>query len=335
MSIAHLLKRCVARAAYHGGGVALMRRGDKVDKRRGYHVFCYHRIAPDEGLFPGVPASVFEDHCRLLASHYRVLPFHELVERAQRGEPVGDATSITFDDGYRDNLEVALPILEKHGLPATIFLATSAIGTGSPLWHDRVSYIMRESKQEQLSAVVGGTQATFYLETPAARESALLAAHRLLKTVPEAEKIAAIETLREAGGVPDYGGLARDMIDWDEARAMTKRGITFGGHTVNHPVLTRVTLDDAKREIADGIDRIEAETGEPVRSFAYPNGTADDFNDDIKAFLKDRGLAAAGSRGFEANRPDGDPFDVRRWTPHPYSIPMLALRMAVTARKAS
>jgi len=329
-----VMRNLVAGAAYHGGGVALLRKmARRPGARSRFHIFCYHRIGKGRGpLTSGVSVSDLEACCMFLARHYRVLPLAELAMRSRNREPLSDAAAITFDDGYRDNLELALPVLEKFNLPATVFLATSAIGTDRPLWHDRVACILEQTRKDRLILETGEREVSLQISTSSDRGKAFLHACRALKKSPEMEKIEAIEALRIQAGVSDYSAMTGDMLDWDDVRAMTRRGITFGGHTVNHPILTRLPLEEAKREIMEGVRKIEAETDLPCNTFAYPNGSGTDFSPEIEGYLEHEGFICAGSLGFEGNLPGGNPYDLRRWTPHPYSISMLALKMAWTAR---
>jgi len=106
---------------------------------RRFQILVYHKVSPDTHPFfePTHPV-VFEQQMQFLKQCYQIMPLTELVERAKRGDVPDRAVAITFDDGYRDNYEFAFPILKKYGLPATVFVATGAIGTGEILWHDRI-----------------------------------------------------------------------------------------------------------------------------------------------------------------------------------------------------
>ncbi|MBN2492219.1 MAG: polysaccharide deacetylase family protein [Planctomycetes bacterium] len=329
-----LLMEFLAQGAGVTGVTAALRRAvARPGSGGGFHVFCYHRIGAGRGpFFAGTPVAAFERQCAFLARHYRVLPLVELVRRSRNGEAVGDAAAITFDDGYRDNLLVALPVLARHRLPATIFLTTAAIGTGEPLWHDRVAWVLERTERRSLELEAGGQCRTLRLETRAKRLAVVGDVCEALKAVPELEKQRAIEALRRVAGVADYRGLARDMLDWDDVRAMTRRGVAFGAHTVNHPILTRLPLEEARSEIRESKRRIEAETGEPCETFAYPNGLPGDFDPAIEALVDQEGFACGASRGLGANPPGGNPYDVRRWTPLEESMPAFALRLAWWAR---
>ena len=104
-----------------------------------YQILMYHRARDPRGPRLGAGDSApFESQMEILARFWQVLPLEELVVRAHADDVPPRAVAITFDDGYRDNYEVAYPALRRFNLPATIFLATGAIETGIRLWHDRV-----------------------------------------------------------------------------------------------------------------------------------------------------------------------------------------------------
>jgi peptidoglycan/xylan/chitin deacetylase (PgdA/CDA1 family) len=325
-------KNLIALGAGVTGVTAHLRRRAR---RGGVHAFGYHRVGDAGGpFFPGFPAEEFDRQCAFLARHYEVVPLVELGERLRAGDPVGHLASISFDDGYRDNLEVALPILERHGLPATIFLPTRAIDTGEPLWHDRVALIFERTRCDRVVLEVGGREHAFDLPDTRARLTAMTGALRALKTVRETEVDGAVESLRSAAGVADYRPLWRDMLDWDDVRAMIPRGIDFGAHSVHHSILAHLSTDEVRREVTESKRRIEDETGEACRVFAYPNGEPGvDFTPEIEAMVAEAGFTCAGSRGFDANPRGGNPYNILRWTPEGYTLPYLALRMAWFARR--
>ena len=105
---------------------------------RGFPILTFHRVNDDDDPFlPSMPTAVFAARMAHIARHYRVLAVEDLVERVRQGTAPRNALALTFDDGYRDNLSHAAPILAQHGLPATIFLATGYIGTPDVPWFDR------------------------------------------------------------------------------------------------------------------------------------------------------------------------------------------------------
>src|SRR5215471_8104408 len=127
-----------------------------VRRAAAFPILTYHRVN-DEGdpFFPSMPSSVFAQHMAYLSRSYRVLTVEELVERMQRKSVPRNAIAITFDDGYRDNLTHAAPILARHGLAATIFLTTGFIGNAEVPWFDRIAIAFKCTKAESVMAPWG------------------------------------------------------------------------------------------------------------------------------------------------------------------------------------
>jgi peptidoglycan/xylan/chitin deacetylase (PgdA/CDA1 family) len=181
-----------------------------------------------------------------VAGAYRVMPLDEMVERARKGSLPRNSLAITFDDGYRDNLTHAAPILHRHRLPATVFLATGLIGTGVISWFDRLAVALKLTKVATVRTPWGET---FVLRDRTARLAALDRAQNHLKTLADDELQRALDVLLEALDVPDAAAPKNLMLDWADARALTGLGFDVGGHTVSHVILSRVTAERARAEI--------------------------------------------------------------------------------------
>src|SRR5689334_9989952 len=118
-----------------------------------FQLVGYHKVSPDpHPFFEPVQPDVFERQMQFFKDCYNVMELQELVRRSQRGSLPERAMAITFDDGYRDNYDYAFPILKKLGLPATIFVATSAIENAKILWHDRIFDAFRFARAKPESA---------------------------------------------------------------------------------------------------------------------------------------------------------------------------------------
>ena len=274
-----------------------------------YHVFTYHRVN-DEGapFFRGVAVRDFTTQMELLRERCDVLSLEELRSGAAAGTLPPRAVGITFDDGYRDNFENAFPVLRRLGLPATIFLSTGPLENGAPLWHDRVFDAFARSQAE---AMLWGTE-RLPLDTYSDRSAALRRVlGELRRSLPE-RRTELIDRLIELLGVTEDPSLGRRMLEWSQVEEMSRSGVAFGAHTVTHPILTRMAHADARAEIEDSKRRIEGRVGKPVRWFAYPNGTSDDFNDAIKAILRDLEFTGAFTTLWGRNDARTDPFEMKR-----------------------
>lgn len=301
----------------------LVRRED-----RNVQILVYHRINDEKApFFTGVPTKVFEKQMELLASQYRVLKLDEAVERMKKNDIPDNAVVVTFDDGYKDNFVNAFPILKKYSIPATTFLATGAIDSGKPLWHDLVFSVFRETTVSLLDGF-GDCNKQYSLSSREEQFEVLNMVLTFLRAQNDEDRQSWIEKLRDKLGVAKQAISENLMLSWMEAKEMESGGVSFGSHTVTHPVLTRVRIGQVLSEIYESKKAIEEHLGIPVTSFAYPNGKKGDFNDDIKNVLRDAGFTCAVTTIFGTNRKSEDLFELRRGTPWEQDLPSFAVKFA-------
>lgn len=298
-----------------------------VDRAPKFQILVYHRVLPDHDPFAMSPVSTsaFDAQMGLLRKCFRVVSLDQLVGELDAGELKPGTVCVTFDDGYRDNHDHALPILKKHGIPATIYLATGLIGTGESSWYDKVLAVFRDTRAVTLEYAPAGFRAVA-MPDATARSAA---AHRLLewlKGFPPQERDAHIGGVAEALGC-GKDAASRAMLDWDLVRAMHAQGVVFGAHTVNHPILSRVPAEEMGAEIAGSKAAIENALQHPVRHFAYPNGKRGDYNDATIAHLKNQGFVTAMTTNAGVNGPETGRFEWLRRQPWENSVDSLYFRM--------
>jgi len=292
-------------------------RGFSLERRSSppFLILIYHRVHPRPNPFmiDAVTPERFELQMRHLARAYRPLPLAELLERSRSGSVPGGAVAVTFDDGYADNAEHALPILERHRIPATVFLVTGCIGTGRIPWHDEVLLSFQGSGVPAIRIPGRGPDsAPLPLRSEDERCRAAYAALAALKPMPEADRLEGVRALRAALGEGDPAVARSLMLDWDAVRAMRERGVRFGSHTETHPILSRVTPERAREEVGGSKRTIESELGEEAAFFAYPNGRPEDYDEGTVAALKEAGYRGALTTTFGANEAGEDPLRWRR-----------------------
>ena len=245
-------------------------------------------------------------------------------------EDVPDNTVvITFDDGYRDNYLNAFPILKDLSIPATIFLATDAIGSQRMLWHDRVFSAFRKTSVGVLDGI-GNRSQRYPLSTV---DEKLFAQREFLKfiwTLNDQERLSWIDFLVERLEVRDRRQEPGLMLSWEEIRLMHQNEISFGSHTVTHPISSKLSLDRAQNNIQNSKAMIEKTLRTPIRTFAYPNGSQDDFDESTKRLLKEAGYLCAVTTKFGVNESDQDLFDLRRATPWDQDVYAFGLKMVRT-----
>lgn len=280
-------------------------------------ILAYHRIGerPHAGGDPQIlsaSAEAFAWQMDYLQRHFTPLSFDELFDRFHRQQPLPPNTAlITFDDGYRDNAEIAAPLLRQRHLPAIIFLTTAMIGSQGRLWWDELYELLQAARTPALDLPAVGRLA---LDTPAARAGAMERLRRMLKALPEAERRSQMEALRRLLGAAAPPPAEALHMNWEDARRLLAQGVCFGAHTHTHPILTRIPPEQAEQEIAASKHAIEAELQQPPRFFAYPNGGPGDFDETTKCLLERHGFQAAVTllRGSNLLRPGVDWMALRR-----------------------
>lgn len=253
-------------------------------------VLNYHRIYPEDGhqafFRSNISAtpSQFSEQLDYLKTRFNVISTQRLVAHFQGENPLPpNAALITFDDGYYDNFRYAYPELKRRDLPAIIFLATGYIGKEKPFYWDLISYGLGTTSVDHLSHPAVG-EISWDEASDLNKISGLVV--EKLKLLPEAEKVKAVDQILAKLDVTiSEGQFFGLMLDWDQVKEMSENGIEMGAHTVNHPILTRISIDDAKSEIQESIARVRAATGKAVEAFAYPNGQSGDFNSGIQEIL--------------------------------------------------
>ncbi len=262
-------------------------------------VLNYHRVVDPRELGPNSDHSlVSADTVRFTAQMDLVRRFFDVIGSgdllawlAGRGTLPDHPMLITFDDGYRDNYQVALPVLRNRDLPAVVFVASDCIENRRPFYWDLAAYCFNHTGQSSLAIPnVGRFDWTDEKECDLCRRGLLQA----LKQLPEQQKRRIVEQLPQALNVDVPDDAFSDLyMDWEQVRALTAAGVDIGGHTRSHPILSRIPLDQAHREISESKQRIEAEIGKPLRLFAYPNGRSEDFNTELEQLVKNIGFNAA------------------------------------------
>lgn len=282
-------------------------------KRGRLTIVMYHRVLeqPDP-LSPYTPtAEVFNCHMETLASGFNVLPLSEAIERLVKRSLPPRAACITFDDGYRDNFTVASPVMQRYGLPSTIFVSTGFLD-GGRMWNDSVIEAIRKAPGQILDAQslkLGVHQ----IATDAERAQTIDKLLEQLKYLPFAQRLARVTELCDLIGANLPTNL---MMSSDEVIAARRANIEIGAHTVNHPILTQIDDQQARNEMAESKARLEQILNEKITLFAYPNGRPDqDYATRHAQMVKDAGFKMAVSTASGAASVGSDLYQLPRYAP--------------------
>jgi peptidoglycan/xylan/chitin deacetylase (PgdA/CDA1 family) len=337
------IKELIANGLYYTGMLRLLQ---SVLLRRRAVVLMYHRVLdPDEqrgtGSHPGIVVSreTFARQVALLKRRFVPLTLDEFTARMENGQPFASSSClVTFDDGWRDNFTNALPILRDHGVPAVVFLPVNFIGQQRLFWREALTHLMvelvrhtrRDSSMAQrcrpllrsigLERVLEATEADprpFVIDVIASQTGLKAQVVEPLLPRLSAELGIRVEDLR----TPDT------FIDWEQAAAMSRDGIAFGGHGADHRLLTDISPDAADREIGTARDMMRRAFNGTVPTFSYPNGS---WSADVVGRVRAAGYRLAFTTVPGSVSCNDDRFTVKRLNVHESatdSTPMFLARV--------
>lgn len=333
-------KRTQLAVALEATGITRLMAG--AHRSPGILVINHHRIgAAEEERFHrymfSASAEQFDQQISHLKRRYHVISLPELQEFVAHPERLRHFhVMLTFDDGYRDNYDVAFPLLRAQGVPATFFLATSLIGSSYLPWWDHVAYMVRHSKrpslrlsypvQAEIQLPQGGSQ-------NGNRDNAIEQVLRIYKAQKEISDAKFLAGLSEAAEVPLEPESERRFLDWQEAREMIAGGMAIGSHTHSHTILSQLSYPQQREELARSKRELETGLGmgTKIDVLAYPVGSRTAFNEETVQALKETGYTTAFSHYYGVNNPTTlNAFDVMRSKP-PLDQPLFRLRTSLAA----
>jgi peptidoglycan/xylan/chitin deacetylase (PgdA/CDA1 family) len=287
-------------------------------------LLTFHRVLREsDPLLPNEPSAAdFGAQLDLLRSLFNILTVREAVERRARNALPARSLCITFDDGYRNNAEVALPLLRARGLRATFFVSTGYLN-GGRMFNDTVIEAARRAP-EQLDLTDLGLGVHTLKDAVARRALADRVLNHVKYLEPEARmRVARAVAERAAAALP-----TDLMMTSGQVRELASAGMEIGAHTVSHPILARIPATDAEQEIAQSRDVLREMTGEPVTSFAYPNGRpGQDYRDEHVHMVRHAGYECAVSTSWGKAASTSDTYQLPRISPWDRSTPRYAARV--------
>jgi peptidoglycan/xylan/chitin deacetylase (PgdA/CDA1 family)/glycosyltransferase involved in cell wall biosynthesis len=290
-------------------------------------IITYHRILerPDPLLESEPDIEKFTWQMETLASCFNVLPLHDAITLLRENRIPPRAVCITFDDGYRSCHDLALPVLTRLSLPATVFVSTDFLDNGN-MWNDRILEAVRLLPLGQLDLHELGL-GSWPLSCIEDRKKIVAELDRNCKYLSAQGRLKIIEKLEMLTGQIKA---PQQMLSRDMVLALARQNIEIGGHTITHPILAKLSDESARYEIVENKRTLEEIIGKPLRLFAYPNGKAGmDFDQRHVKMVEDAGYFAAFTTAFGAASKHHDFFQFPRsrpWdaTPFWFSVRLLS-----------
>lgn len=296
-------------------------------------ILIFHRVlAQPDPLFPGEQdARRFNEILSWVARWFQVLPLDEAVVRLGQGTLPARAAVITFDDGYADNATQALPVLQRHGMKATFFVATAFLD-GGRMWNDSVIEAVRAFRGQVLDLSDTGLGA-YDLESHGPRRAAIETLLGRIKYLEPGQRQEVVQSIVDKVGehLPDD-----QMMRSEQVLELRNAGMQIGAHTGSHPILQRIPDAQALAEITSSKAALESLLGEPVTLFAYPNGKPDvDYSARHVAMVRQAGFVAAVSTAPGAAVQASDIYQLPRFTPWDRTRSRYGLRLLANLRSGA
>lgn len=295
--------------------------------RRKVTVLMLHGVAgehPDASwhpLWPRLTPERLDLVLGQLARHYQFISLEDAVEIiAGRRAPVRNALVLTFDDGYRNNVSEALPVLRKHGAPGAFYIATGFVETQASYWIDRLDYALQRAPQEaRLIEANGVTYDLRNLDRPALADGYKRLRLGVKNSVPDDAQMLA-EFDRISSELERAAGTSvKEIIDddpyasvasWSQLAAVAGEDVTIGSHTVDHCRLTGIPEGDVARQLTVSKQQLEDKIGRRCEHFCYPNG---DHDGAVASQVKAAGYRSAVTTDNGLNAVGDDLMTLRRY----------------------
>jgi peptidoglycan/xylan/chitin deacetylase (PgdA/CDA1 family) len=252
-------------------------------------ILNYHGVVStplDFELWTHIHLAMFEQQMEYLSCNCNVISLSELSQGIVHKTLKKNSVVLTFDDGFLSNYTFAYPVLKRLRLPATIFLSTGYLNSGSLFWSEHLTYMILRSKKQEMEY----GQIRYQLGTSAEKRSSCTSIRNSLKLLhPKEIGGALIELESILGVVPDRNDPLYEKLGpmrWEHVQSMDSDPlISFGGHTSNHTILSRLNEEEALREVADCRTDLDKHLSKSTNLWAYPNGTLSDFNSEHRDLL--------------------------------------------------
>ena len=243
-------------------------------------ILMFHHVRParrqpfdPNGLLSITPGFLDAVLTHLRQSGHVLLTLDQMLERLRAGPRRGARpfAVLTFDDGYRDNRDFALPILERHHAPATFYVTTGFADRTARLWWLELEEVVRASNR--ISVTIANQRVRLPAGTPAEKAAAFQQLYWRLRRGPEEDLLATIELLCREQGIDGRALVERECLDWAGIGALAGHPlVTIGAHTLSHPMLAKHDEARVRYELVEARTVLQTALGRPVRHVAYPVG---------------------------------------------------------------
>lgn len=254
----------------------------------------------------------FEAHMEIVARHFSPVTVEDVAAFAQRRRELPRrAVAVTFDDGFADNHDVALPILNRYGIPASFYIMVNAVEKGMLPWYCRIRFAFNTTRRPQWTNPE--KTRTYELQFPDQRNAARAAAWDWGAMLTGNAQEEFVREVEEALEIKPVSGRSTFMMSWEQVRSLKKAGHTIGAHTLSHPNVAQVSEDSARSEIVGSKKKVEEQIGEPVEHFSYPHPALNpQWSKETLKITREAGFKSAVLTACGPVRPGDEPLALKR-----------------------
>jgi peptidoglycan/xylan/chitin deacetylase (PgdA/CDA1 family) len=256
----------------------------------------------------------FEQSIAYLSKRYKFInPEEYSTLYFKKKKPEKPVLMLTFDDSSHTLYTNVLPVLKRYSVPAVVFVTTGGVGEETSLINDQLIYMIGKSHVEKFF-LPGHSGRRYSIRNLSEKVDTFFKINLMLKKMNNEEKLSIIKELRDVFkiDIKDINEYFKNL-SWDEIKEMDNSGlIFFGTHTVTHPILTKVPIKQAEYEIRYPKEQLEEFLDKDIKFFAYPNGSTDDYNEDIKKIVINSGYEMAFTTN-EYSMDINDPYEIPRY----------------------
>ena len=293
--VLHFIKRAMSVTAQSAAFAKFITLLEHVDRQHSdlLRVLTYHRVDElgarpwlDPGLISATPES-FREQMDYLAAYYQPVQMKDVITAIETRNHTGlppRAVLVTFDDAYFDFQEHAWPILKQYGIPVTLFVPTAYPDQPAHTfwWDDLYQAVQNTSRNDSLNTLIGRLSLS-----KTSRNQTYKSLKNYLKTLKHAEAVSRVKQLCKDLGVQPTTNC---ILDWASLRKLSVEGVTLGAHTRTHPLMNRVTVEEAREEAVSSLQDLEREIGSILPICAYPSGQ---FTEEVVTMLESEGFRLA------------------------------------------
>lgn len=263
------------------------------------HILMFHRVLPKDELerlwansYLEVTPEFLEEVILYYSRHgFDFLSINDLPQALERRRKK-PFVIFSFDDGFRDYLEYALPVFERYEIPSALYVANDFPDQQIILWWNILERIVLQN--EYVSGILQDTPFSFPSRTGNEKTDAFKCVNRLIKAIPQAQQKAELQRFFSCYDIDCYDDIRRDGLNWEEVKQLHGNSlVTIGSHTKSHQVLAGLSDEEARIEIIGGKSELEGILDAKVHHFAYPFGGPREFSQRDVGLVEESGFRTA------------------------------------------